>query len=740
MSIRKINRLIADEKDKMTDAELFGSAEYRNYLQTIADNIAGKYGRGARVRIAYSPADQNAAYTDSSEIFINTANSISEGFAERRLKHMVNIGLLGHEAAHILFTDFPVSKRYGKAIISGQQYPRTLKPKQFSSSEHRNNLSEFEAVLDEKDSRKLRLLEKIAARFLNIIEDGYIEQKMKLKFPGSIAQGIELKDHQQLVSAPSVKKMTDGGYEEISIIHNLLLQYAINRYYENQEDEKNVYTDFINGCIATLDDALFDDDPKNRIMAVNEIIVRAWSFLKPLLDKLDESSDESSEENSNGDSEGDSEENSTGDSEGDSEEKSNGKSEDSSEDNSEESSEGSSEGSSDSSSEGSSEQSKDDVLEEMLEKLSKEMTSSSSQSSNMNTRSVLSGTKEDDGEEERQRLEHLKSSIEDMVSNGGGSVTRDNDYSPVTRDLDKLVTSVASNKVCGAVEDELCQELNEEVAKTDFGSIHKNVDIVIHRQRDLNGCEKEIYDEAIPKLKPISKMLQKSILAVIKQRQRGATERGLLMGSRLDQTAYYRGDGKIFTKRSRPNDEISLAVGVLVDMSGSMCGERIKIAKAMTLVVYDFCRSMNVPVTIYGHDTDYGKNVNLYSFAEFGSVDGNDKYRLMNIHEGGCNRDGCAVRFVAEKLCRRTEVTKLFIVVSDGQPADTGYYGTAAEADLMSIRKEYVRKGITFLAAAIGEDKPAIKRCYGDEAFLDITDLKAFPTTIGKIIARFALK
>ena len=54
-------------------------------------------------------------------------------------------------------------------------------------------------------------------------------------------------------------------------------------------------------------------------------------------------------------------------------------------------------------------------------------------------------------------------------------------------------------------------------------------------------------------------------------------------------------------------------------------------------------------------------------------------------------------------------------------------------------RKEYSDKGITFLAAAIGDDKPAIKRCYGEDSFLDITDLKAFPMTIAKIIGGYAL-
>lgn len=120
------------------------------------------------------------------------------------------------------------------------------------------------------------------------------------------------------------------------------------------------------------------------------------------------------------------------------------------------------------------------------------------------------------------------------------------------------------------------------------------------------------------------------------------------MGNRIDHTAFYRNDGKIFTKRNRPNDEIDLSVGILVDMSGSMHGERIKTAQAMALIIHDFCLSLKIPVTIYGHDSN-SNEVDLYSFAEFDSVDGNDKYRLMNIHAGCSNRDGCAVRYVAEK-------------------------------------------------------------------------------------------
>ena len=124
-----------------------------------------------------------------------------------------------------------------------------------------------------------------------------------------------------------------------------------------------------------------------------------------------------------------------------------------------------------------------------------------------------------------------------------------------------------------------------------------------------------------------------------------------------------------------------------------------------------------------------------HSYAEFNGFDNDDKYRLMDISARGSNRDGAALRYVAEALSKRSEAVKLLILVSDGQPADTGYYGTAAEEDLRGIKQEYQRKGILFVAAAIGNDKQNIERIYGD-SFLDITDLNQLPTKLTGVVKR----
>ena len=244
-----------------------------------------------------------------------------------------------------------------------------------------------------------------------------------------------------------------------------------------------------------------------------------------------------------------------------------------------------------------------------------------------------------------------------------------------------------------------------------------------------------MYEQAAPRLLTISRQLQKSILSQLKETRKGGKQTGLLFGRRLDSHTLHRTDGKIFYKNALPNDVPQLAVGLLVDESGSMSScQRITYARAAAIILYDFCQSLDIPVMIYGHSTGYD-SVELYSYAEFESIDKDDKYRLMDISARGNNRDGAALRFVAEQLSKRPEDVKLLILISDGQPADSGYSGSAAEEDLRGIKREYQRKKLLFLAAAIGDDKQNIERIYGD-SFMDISDLSQLPTRLTAAVKR----
>ena len=83
---------------------------------------------------------------------------------------------------------------------------------------------------------------------------------------------------------------------------------------------------------------------------------------------------------------------------------------------------------------------------------------------------------------------------------------------------------------------------------------------------------------------------------------------------------------------------------MLVDESGSMASsDRISTARAAALVLHDFCRSLGLPVIVYGHSTGYD-DVELYAYAEFDRLNGKDNYRITDMSARWGNRDGAALR------------------------------------------------------------------------------------------------
>lgn len=333
----------------------------------------------------------------------------------------------------------------------------------------------------------------------------------------------------------------------------------------------------------------------------------------------------------------------------------------------------------------------------------------------------------------------------DSVSEPLGGTTEYNEdykreqYDKAASDIDRMLDQMAEKAACTQLENERLQELNEMANNIAYGNIHEGVSIQINRITDVDPDLVEQYDAVAPRLVTISRQLQRSIQKELKEHRQGGKQTGLMMGRRLDSHALCRNDGKVFYKNALPNEIPELAVGLLLDESGSMsAADRSTYARATAIVLHDFCESLGIPIMVYGHSTGYtekGDTVELYSYAEFDGFDQDDRFRLMDISTRGSNRDGAALRYVAEQLSKRPEAVKLLILVSDGQPADTGYSGTAAEEDLRGIKQEYQRKGVAIVAAAIGDDKPNIQRIYGD-SFLDITDLELLPAKLTTVVKK----
>lgn len=281
--------------------------------------------------------------------------------------------------------------------------------------------------------------------------------------------------------------------------------------------------------------------------------------------------------------------------------------------------------------------------------------------------------------------------------------------------------------------------LNREARDAVSESVHRDIKLIVHRP-DFNAAMRAEYDELSGSLTPIIREIARQAMPLLEQEITAEFARNQAYGSKFQaESAVYR-DFRTFARKKPPTESPSLAVALRIDESASMAAQgRLQAAKQAVIAVYEFCRMCGIPVLIYGDTADVSRleQMSLFAYADFKDTDDNDCYRLMGMQARANNRDGMALRIIAEKLAAMPQHGKLLISISDGQPkAMPRYTGAEAMEDMSRTIGEYERKGVTFLAAAIGLDKGVIGDIYGNERYLDITELRELPVKLVNWIAR----
>jgi len=707
--------------------------------------------------------------TNNELIWLNAGHPSITQHKSRAERYAQLCGLFAHELGHVLYTDFITSQTHLTRLDSGFWYPEPP-PLRTSREQH----AEEELWDYSGDSRKHQSMVRfIMHDIMNILEDGYIEQRMIAEYPGVLGQNLQARRASTFADMPTLSQVIENEPEQGHVwltIQQALLSYmkwGELKYGDTPLTDERVQVVF--GLLPELDKALLSRDLRDRCRAANLIMVRCWHYIKDFLDHCEEMAEQATPggddsvavgilqqlvsalagasaaaEGSSAPATGapgkaapptsgstvanraktamlaaqaaeeseEETENTAGSAVGAEEQEGDDGTESptplgTSEDDEENGSNGSG-------------------------GLGDELSAGSSDNQQPSNCQTVSDT-------EQGRLPQRQT---DTLSVPEGGTTEHDDtyrgtgYANAASDIARILEAVAEDAVHTSLEKERKRELNELAQSISYGNIHNGVNMTVHRICEVEPELRDEYDEVADDLLHISRQLQKSVTQKLEDSRRGGKQTSLLMGRRLDAHAIARLDGRVFCKNALPNEAPALSVGLLLDESGSMCScDRATYARATAIILYDFCRALDIPIMVYGHSTSSGR-VDLYSYAEFDAIDRDDRYRLMDISSRGSNRDGAALRYVAEQLAKRTEDVKILMLVSDGQPADSGYYGTAAEEDLRGVKQEYQRKGILFVAAAIGADKDNIERIYGD-SFLDITDLNKLPVKLAGIIKRY---
>lgn len=745
VSHKKIKQLIAQKQSKITDRQFFTSRILATHFADIAAAQTRRYGCRRRVKldIMWEPKLPRLACTDNLLIHINAGNHFVTKQKGRQARYEMVSGLFSHELGHVLYTDFLLYQSYHSFLESGKWFPE---PPTLRNITERDAEADFQAF-QASDPKNRELVARVSHDILNILEDGYIENRMLLDYPGILGSSLQKLRQVRFEDYSTMEDMidqeADGGHIWQSIRSGLLsyMLWGELKYGGTPLSDERIQMVF--SLLGDLDKALVSRDARDRCRTANLILIRCWSHIKDLLENIKEQADNAASEGggsgsgdpndllstllsalAGGSEEGTGETSpvdgspalskatsatgsqraataalAAGSVDGESEEQDPEKAEAkrSGGEDGEESGEEGTEGPSADASHAESSQNGDGGLEMMTGAPG----------------SPQQHQKVSDQEGGRIPLHDTS----EVSAPEGGSTEHDDSYegagyTGAAADVERLLNRIAENSVTTELERQRTEELTELAQSISYGDIHDGVSKTVHRIASVSEELKEEYQSIAGDLLHISKQLQKSVLQQMQDSRRGGKQTSLLMGRRLDAHALFRTDSRVFYKNALPNEMPALCVGLLLDESGSMSwNDRATYARATAIILYDFCQALGIPITVYGHSTSRG--VDLYSYAEFDAIDRDDRYRMMDISARGSNRDGAALRFVAERLVHRPEDIKLLMLVSDGQPADAGYGGTAAEEDLRGIKHEYQRKGVLFIAAAIGSDTGKQNRSAG---------------------------
>ena len=701
-----VRKRIMDEKSKITDEEFFTSKEYRGYLADITEAATKRYRRPIHVTVFADPEDSTVAYTDYNGIVINACNHITWSMPTRKLRSMSIEGFNAHENSHNLFTDNRIAHAYFNSLEHGKFYPK--KPTRLKGDQKLNAQGIIDALMDDTDPIPKTVILRTAKALSNILEDGYVDARYSYEFPGNPARGIALNNVRFAEAVPDIDTMIDKQFYPHNIVLNLLLEYVRAREVNNLTGYTGEYMDRFLAALPLVDACIYDEDSRARFDAVNRIMIDLWPLMQRCFDDLrDKQQNDASSSSGSGNSStpGTGEDSDSDDGMG----------------------------------------AVQDALESQLPQIAPNFTMKSGPV-------PFNGAFSPDEEQAQELLEQVSKALseetariaahrtETIISNGDGSIVQDSEYEGAgyefsATDIERVLEEIATGKVNESLEEELSEELQSEATSIQYGNAHRNINITVHRMSHVNQNLIDSYTAVAPQLLMLSKRLQRSVSAILRDKRQGGKQTGLYVGKHLDQHAFHRNDGRVFCNKRLPTEPINMSVALLVDESGSMCGcDRITKARATAIVVQDFCEKLGIPIMIVGHTASCA-HVELFSYADFKSVDKKDRYRLMDMSARCCNRDGAALRYVAEKLSKQNSDVKMLFIICDGQPNDDGYTGTAAEADLRGIKLEYSRKGVQIFAAAIGDDRANIERIYG-AGYLDITDLNQLPVMLTQLIAR----
>ena len=740
MNDKEIKRAIRKKRTDIRLEDIVKSKAFKDYITSGMLTLFKKHKRESNLKykVYYKEGDMTTALTNNKEIIVNAANSLFTKRDELDEPLSVSVdhilGVMFHEAGHVLYTNFSVLRKYKEQFRDGKLVINSIE----LSKEEKKSLKEINDLLNDNRSNVVlgvsltktkTFIYNIFDWLNNAIEDGRIEKTLldrDADFGGYCSGLTGLRNKQK-------NEIVGSNIQDIEKYLNACFEYA--KYGTSTTYTGDVFPELEEA--KPIIDIMLDckEAMKFTEYTVELICIAYPNLIKPLLTDQtdDQSDDDQSNDNSQGDSSSNDEnsdtDNSSGNQSGSGDDESQENTEGNGSDDSSESEEGQDEANNNESGDSSE---ADDDHEGSNGDSSNEESNEDGNEDSSNQDDATDGDSDDDQSDSNKedKLDDIMDNLPEMSTvpeyDNMGVESGDDDLEESMQPTPDFVGEAAKE----SVEEEINGEINKMISDSTAPLGYSRVTVI----DDLPYASLSPNQDAfLNNNRSLFKKVGREIENHLKSDMRTGSNKRKFSGKKFRAEKLVNRDYRYFENTATKRDIPETAVGILIDQSGSMYGEQIRCATYAAMGMYKTLAELeHFDVAVYGHTSTYDEVI-INRYIDFGFKPKDPIKVLAGIYSDGGNIDEVAVTALGERLKSQMVDKRIMIIISDGLPHSMIGH---AETRLRDLVKEYVKDGFNVFVAALGSDKANIDKIYEDVSFIDITDPSELPTNMLRAIKR----
>jgi len=282
---------------------------------------------------------------------------------------------------------------------------------------------------------------------------------------------------------------------------------------------------------------------------------------------------------------------------------------------------------------------------------------------------------------------------------------------------------------------EFSNAIDKEIENINYEKEGETCSGLVHFEYITTG-NSSFYNKIVKKFN-LSKASSLSRILARKNKDYNFTLKAMRSG-RLDTNKLAEAKQKVSTIYERIGEVHSdkLCIGILIDCSGSMRGNKIEKARETLIYLYELLKNnKDIELFIYGHTADYqNKFVNVFVFKENKHF---NKYSLATVEALSNNKDGYAINAVAKRIRKLTNKKGIIFVISDGQPNGLRYSGQMAIEHTRNMVIASQKLGFQVIQITIQGNIPS-KQMF--DYYIDMTNIETLPDQLITYVSKYVDK